>query len=359
MDIAFYVLTVIVSIATLLPIINHPHWFFRAFDFTKLQLFVAKIVLISFSLFFLDQSDVVVVLQFVLGGCLLYNGVVLYPYSSLHGVRHIKSKIDDRYSMGLLSANVYQFNTQYKAFVEIVKKQNPDIVLTMESNKTWELEMESLEKDYPNTIKVALENTYGMHFYTKLPIVEYKVNYYVASDIPSIEVKLKDKKGSEFVFIGLHPPPPSPTEEDNSLERDAELLKIAKRAKEIDLPVVVAGDFNNVSWSKSTALFKKLSKLMDAHKGRGFVSTFHANYWFFRIPIDQLFHSSTVVVTEFKALQHFGSDHFPLFSKFTIDNCDTDNCETEQLEEEEMVEIQEMIRNGEAENGNRDIIAQP
>ena len=43
----------------------------------------------------------------------------------------------------------------------------------------------------------------------------------------SIEAKLKTKDGYEFVFFGVHPPPPSPTEEKTS--KDGDLLSIAKK----------------------------------------------------------------------------------------------------------------------------------
>lgn len=361
MNVAFAILASIFGIATLLPLVNHPHWVFRAIDFAKLQLFVVKITLLALSFLFLDQNASTLIVQSALGACIVYNAIVLYPYSSLYRRWHRSPSSATGNFIGLLSANVYQFNTKFDDFIGIVEGNNPDLILTMESNQAWDDALKVLEIKYPYVVKVPLENTYGMHFYSKLEIVESKVNYYVADDIPSLEVKLTDGSGKEFVFIGVHPPPPSPTEEENSLERDAELLKIAKRVTEIELPLVVAGDFNNVSWSKSTVLFKKLSRLIDAHKGKGFVSTFHADYRLLRFPIDQLFHSVSVVVGEFKALQHFGSDHFPLFTKFAMSVCDDEmvNTETEHLVDDEKNEISEMIKDGVAESGNRDTIATP
>lgn len=57
-------------------------------------------------------------------------------------------------------------------------------------------------------------------------------HYFVADDIPSIETELKDQVDRAFSIFGIHPPPPSPTEEPTTIERDGELLCIAKKGAE-------------------------------------------------------------------------------------------------------------------------------
>jgi len=210
-------------------------------------------------------------------------------------------------------------------------------------------------KPIPTIKKVALENTYGMHFYIKLKVEDIVVNYYMSDDLPSIEAALLTENNQAFKFIGIHPPPPSPTEETTSKERDGELIVIGKQAKESNSLLVVVGDFNNVAWSKSTVLFRKLSGLQDARMGRGFLSTFHAKYKLLRFPLDLFYHSKHIVIEEFKILGDIGSDHFPLYSSFYINpDISTENKPTESLEKEVKKEAKEMIREGEKEEGNRD-----
>jgi hypothetical protein len=46
-------------------------------------------------------------------------------------------------------------------------KYNPAIFLTMESDENWEKALSVLDDDYKHSVKVALNNTYGMLLYSK------------------------------------------------------------------------------------------------------------------------------------------------------------------------------------------------
>jgi endonuclease/exonuclease/phosphatase (EEP) superfamily protein YafD len=111
----------------------------------------------------------------------------------------------------------------------------------------------------------------------------------------------------------VHPKPPAPGEDDESTERDAELVIVGRRVANASEPVVVLGDLNDVAWSRTTRLFQKVSRLVDPRKGRGFISTFHAKYPGLRYPLDHVFHSPDVRLVEMRRLPYVGSDHFPVY----------------------------------------------
>jgi endonuclease/exonuclease/phosphatase (EEP) superfamily protein YafD len=97
------------------------------------------------------------------------------------------------------------------------------------------------------------------------------------------------------------------------------LLIVAKSVRRSDLPVIVPGDLNDVAWSATTRVFRKISGLLDPRVGRGMFNSFHADYWFLRWPVDHLFHSSHFRLSAIRRLPHFGSDHFALFTELSFE----------------------------------------
>lgn len=355
MEIIYYALSTVFIIFSVLPFISNQHWIFRIFDFARIQLLVIHIIMLLLGFVLVENRSFTFWLyQALLLFFIVNSSVKLIPYTKLYpiGKRDIQTRHSE--SISILSVNVYQFNKGHKRLIDLIWEMDPDIILTMESNQEWEKSLSVLDEKYKNFKKIPYENTYGMHFYTRLKVNRMKVNYFTADDIPSVEVEMETKNKERFIFFGVHPPPPSPTEEETSKERDGELLSVAKKVRALNKPVLVVGDFNNVAWAPSSVLFRKTSKLIDPRIGRGFLSTFHADYKLFRFPIDLFFHSPNVFVDEFKTLRHVGSDHLPLYSSFFLNyESPVQEKEVEDLKEEEVPEVNKMIKEGKEERSDR------
>ncbi|RRO13438.1 endonuclease/exonuclease/phosphatase family protein [Flavobacteriaceae bacterium 14752] len=331
------------------------HWVFRNVAFAKIQLSVIQfIVIIILVAQFSYLSDISKMLSVLIVLTWLHNLFILLPYTPIYPKESRKLKTSKQV-ISFLSVNVYQYNQKYHLLIDLIKRLQPDILLTMESDKHWEKALEDVEDLFQYAKKVPQDNTYGIHFYSKLKAKSIQVNYFVADDLPSIEANLISKNGDEFMFFGVHPPPPSPTEEETSKERDADILALGKRIKKLNKPCLVIGDFNNVAWSKSSKLFKKMTQLFDPRIGRGFISTFHAKYLFFRFPIDLIFHSKSIYVQKLKTEKHINSDHFPLYGEFVIDHkAEEQLTEIEKPSNGEKESIDDMIKEGKAvESENR------
>lgn len=349
MVVIFYILFTLLILLTVFPMISSKHWLFRVCEFLKIQ----TIILILFNLclglilyFSLDESfPYGIYLLAITFLVLVYHGYHLFPFTPIYGyfqpTKNTAKKLSKK--IKVISSNVYQFNTSYQQLIDLVSKEQPDILLTMESNSDWEKALRVLEKEYPYQVKKTLENTYGMHFYSKLKIENYTIQHFVADDIPSFEITLQTEDGESFDFYGVHPPPPSPTEEETSKERDGELMSLSKRIQQREKKhVIVTGDFNNVAWADSTQRFRRLTKLIDPRFGRGLVSTFHAKYPFLRMPIDLMYHSEHIFVGMIGRLNNIGSDHYPLCFEFN-------------LYADEVIESQETIEAHDIEKQNEDI----
>ena len=175
-----------------------------------------------------------------------------------------------------------------------------------------------LEKDYPHCVKWPLDNLFGMHLYSRLPLNEAEAKYLVEDGIPSIHCKVQLPSGRQVNCHFLHPTPPVPEYSTESTPRDAELIVVAKSVQNKAEPIIVAGDLNDVAWSTTTRLFRKISGLLDPRIGRGLFNTFHAEYPLMRWPLDHLFHSRHFSVSKIKRMPYFGSDHFALFTELVL-----------------------------------------
>jgi endonuclease/exonuclease/phosphatase (EEP) superfamily protein YafD len=216
--------------------------------------------------------------------------------------------------LSVITANVLKKNRNSDALISLVKQYQPDILVTLESDKWWEDKLDVLTADMPYSIKCPLDNLYGMHVYSRLPICDEKVAYLVEDDIPSIHVSVLLRSGDKVRMYFVHPAPPSPTENTESAERDAELITIARHIGDTTQPVIVTGDLNDVAWSRTTRLFRKISGLLDPRVGRGIYNTFHVSFPFLRWPLDHIFHSPHFTLKTIHRLQSIGSDHFALYT---------------------------------------------
>lgn len=348
----FLVLSIVVVLLSLLPFIPNQHWVFRVPEFLSLQLLILHIAAIVGLGIFTDVNTLFWIVFLLQVALIIYHFYLFFRYTKFYKKRNID--VNGLKEVKIISANIYQFNKQFERFNDFIRKENPDIFLTIESNSDWEEAMRVHEKDYPHTQKITLENTYGMHLYSKIPFKEIEVHYFVADDVPSIEAHFKNENDEDFAVFFVHPPPPSPTEEANSKERDGDLLCVAKKVKEFNKPTLVIGDFNTVAWSNISKLFRKNSGLIDGRHGRGILASFHAKYWFFRAPLDLVYHSPNMFLKELDVLENVGSDHFPICCVICIDpENDSQEDEVEDISHEESQETEEIIDEGKEEESEK------
>lgn len=299
--------------ATLVPLIRRTDWWIRAFDFPRLQ--IASLGVLSLALYPLvfeaEMLDAIVLaLTGAATGWQLWR---ILPYTPLFR-KQVRSARDvsPRDTIGVVVANVLTPNRGAKKLLAEIHKADPDIILAVETDQWWQDQLAPLERDYRFTLKYPLDNLYGMHLYSRLPLKDPEIRFLVQDDIPSMHAQVVMHNGHVVEMHCLHPTPPSPTENDTSDERDAELLVVGRDLRAGNRSVIVAGDLNDVAWSDTTNLFQKISGLLDPRIGRGRLSSFHAKYWFIRWPLDHLFHSDDFTLVSMRRLAKFGSDHFPI-----------------------------------------------
>lgn len=344
-DLLLKIFSLLIILLTFLPLLKSVKWWIRVFDYPRLQKLVLHLLLMTLWVALSKELSSEILLWI---GALIISAAYLtyqvWPFTPF-GKKMIESvKYDKNKGLHILVANVYQENDQYHKTLNLVQKQDPDIVFLVETDQRWADALEKLDQIYEHSIKIPLENTYGLLFYSKLPIVRKEIHYLVDPDIPSLELDLELKNGQLITIYAIHPTPPVPGENDESTERDAEILIVGKKSKKNPKPSLVIGDLNDVAWSYTTELFLKISEMADPRRGRGTFNTFHAKIPFLRWPLDHVFLSKHFGLAALEVLPGIGSDHFPIKLKAVL----TKSNDTEVLSAngDEKKEARQKISNG-------------
>ncbi|GAB5558473.1 MAG: endonuclease/exonuclease/phosphatase family protein [Synoicihabitans sp.] len=303
-------------VGSLVPFLRHEHYLVRGWDFPRSQIWLLSLgSLLGQSVFVGWSSTLAIGVGLMAVVAWVIQSIWVYPYTPLCSKEVADASLPDRDSaLRIVTANVLQSNRSAPRLRQILKRANADVIVLLETDQWWCDQMNSLrELDYQPVLLCPQDNLYGMAVYSRLKFEAEEVEYLVSSGTPSMRMRVVLPSGRKVDCHWVHPAPPSPTENTESTERDAELIMVARRiAKSEPRPTIVAGDLNDVAWSSTTRLFRKISGLLDPRVGRGFFSSFHAKIPLVRWPLDHFFHSTHFDLNEIRRLDAFGSDHFPL-----------------------------------------------
>ncbi|WP_201978580.1 endonuclease/exonuclease/phosphatase family protein [Hymenobacter rubidus] len=339
-------------LVTVLPIFRQTAWWIRICDFPRLQI-VAGLALSLGAALALPTVHSFGHSFFVasLGVALVYQLSRIWPYTPLHRKQVADASrpaTEDEHHLSLMVANVLMYNRDASRCLGHIRHYQPDVVLAVETDDWWLSQLRRIEADYPYTCHAPLPNTYGMLVFSRLPLRQPHIRFILDPDIPSFHGSVVLPSGLPVSLHFLHPKPPAPQESKNSARRDAELLVVGKFIQERDGPTIVAGDLNDVAWSHTSELFRRLSRLLDPRIGRGLLPTFHADYKLLRWPLDHVFHSAHFRLQRLERLTHIGSDHYPIYIRLSYEpsGWQEQEAELEAADADDHEEAEEKIEEG-------------
>ncbi len=341
-------------IITLIPLIAADFWWIRIFDYPHIQLTLVTLTAIAaYFMKFEIRSWRDYAFMAVLITCFIFQFSKLYPYTPFSPLEAGKPTADVNQDSGLkiLTSNVLQKNKKSDLVIAEVKKIDPDIIVFTETDHRWLEELEAgIGSDYQFKVKAPIHNTYGMLLFSKLELIHPQLKFVVDDSIPSIHTEVRLRSGQKFQLHAVHPTPPMPQENPSSSDRDAELMKTALQTLDADLPVIVIGDFNDVAWSHTTTLFKKIGGLLDVRVGRSFYNTFDATSFIMRWSLDQIFVTEEFRVENIATGDDVGSDHFPFYAKLYLQPEHAEEQKPEPATKEQIKTARKQIREEEKEN---------
>jgi endonuclease/exonuclease/phosphatase (EEP) superfamily protein YafD len=307
--IVVFVLAALAATGTALSLVSSYRWYIRMWDFPRVALIALAVIALVLAIPVLTgwaRIGIVVAMALVIG----WQGFRIYPYTTLAKTEVAKAVINKENCISAFSFNVLQTNRDYARTIALIDREDPDIVLLLETDEQWEAALEPVIARYPHRSSAPLGNLYGLIFLSRLPVEDAEITWLIDTETPSVFATIATNAGAKFRFIGLHPRPPQPGE--NTEKRDAEIAIAARHAKLTELPVLAMGDFNDVAWSRTSQMFKRIGGYLDPRVGRGLYSTFPANLPGLRWPLDHLFMSPDFTLVDMQVLENVGSDHLPV-----------------------------------------------
>ena len=311
------ILAGLLIVVSFLPLWQTDRWWVRQWDYPRLQ--VAGLLLIAGAALWLIERERSKVFWTLIAGCGAASAwqashfmAYLPPYPKQ--VASAKNCAVGR-RISLLNANVLLTNEDYSRLLRLIDSRDPDVVLLLETGGAWAKAVRPLAERYPYRLAEPVPNTYGMILMSRLP-VEGTIRHLLQPGVPSVHGRVQLTGGEWVDFHGLHPEPPWPG--DDSGERDAELVTVGREVREAGRAAIIMGDLNDVAWSRTSRLFKKVAGMGDPRVGRGFYPTFNANYPLLRWPLDHLFVSPHFELMSIDLLGDIGSDHYPIFFRLCL-----------------------------------------
>lgn len=270
--------------------------------------------------------------------CILSISILVLGWFVSTPFYKISSKDDTTLnSLSIMSYNVRMFNHWNwiddqqipSKILGLINKQNPDVLLVQEYYKN-----DSIQLNYPyKSIKTKNANDkIGLAIFSKYPILnsgsfDFKKtsNNIIFSDI------LYKRDTIRFYNIHLQSLQINPDEE-NFGQKDSEMLLkriksgFTKQAQQTELFLeeeqlwkgksIIAGDFNNTSYSWVYDKISEDKKDAFIEAGSGFGKTFN---YFFPLRIDFILTDESTEIHTFETFPQKFSDHFPILATVSFE----------------------------------------
>jgi endonuclease/exonuclease/phosphatase (EEP) superfamily protein YafD len=309
---------------TLVSVVPSDEWWVQVLGFLRLQLLVMMTVLLLgwLVLRWPAHRRVRQGLLLGLGAGLCVQAFFLWPYLPFAPKVVPDAPADATARLRILVINVLMTNRQDARLRQVIGVARPDVLLVLEPDAWWARALRPLQPAYPYRVELPHANAYGMILYSRLPLAHTQVQNPLQHGVPSIRTRLQLPDGRQVTFFGIHPTPPIPDDAypDGVGLRGKALQQVTDAVRQNERPTIVAGDFNDVSWSSTIHQLTREAELHDVSFGRGLYNTFSARSTLMRWPLDHFFVSEPFQVVELKRLPDVGSDHFPLYIELALPN---------------------------------------
>jgi endonuclease/exonuclease/phosphatase (EEP) superfamily protein YafD len=239
----------------------------------------------------------------------IWNGAGLIPfYLGPCASAQVKEVVPNK-SLRILVANVHTENRAHQKFIDLIQREQPDLIVAIEIDRAWTGALEKIHADYPYRRTIPRSDNFGIGVYSRRKLASLEPQNIGPANVPSMVGHFVEGP-AVLTLIATHSLPPVNAE--YSRERNAQLTAIGAYVRGLTGPVVVCGDLNTTPWSPFFQDLLQSSGLRDGRSGFGIKPTWTGNRFFVCLPIDHVLVTPDITVSEFRVGGEIGSDHFPV-----------------------------------------------
>lgn len=360
------ILAVLLILLTVLPFVGVGQWYVRVWDFPRLQILIGIAIVTAAVFWWLFKTQgrrsrieagTWTTLLIVAG---IWQALHLLPFTPVWSVDVPDAKSNQNSHIRTMVVNLKYENREYQNAIDVLAATEPDLLVLMEVDAVWARRLQDLEDRYPYRFDEVRGNGLGMSLWSRYPLKNQRKRYLVSDRRVSLWATLQ-LDNQPIHVVGIHPTPPGLKDSTgesrrDSRVRDAELVIAAREiGQQESIPWIVAGDFNDVAWSHTTRLFKRLSELRDPRIGRSFLGTFPSKYPFVRVPIDHVFVSDEFQLRSMDRKYLPGSDHFAVVADFQLVPAAHNGTPEKEPDTDDQKEASELIQEGQKDAQKRGV----
>lgn len=216
------------------------------------------------------------------------------------------------HQLSILYANVLTENSDHETLRKQIAETGADVVMLVEVNQQWIADLD-LANTHPYAIALPRADNFGLGIFSRWPLAKRELD--LGLEVPVIAADVSPPGVSPIALFLLHAFPPA-----SSDAHRVNRLYLRRIAGSVHLDTdtsVVAGDFNATPFSSSFEVFSKGAWMHHVFEGGHWYSTWNARFPLFLLPIDHVFYRGALRVEEAKTLPDIGSDHWPIFTRFS------------------------------------------
>ncbi len=217
----------------------------------------------------------------------------------------------DGESLRVLSWNVLSTNRRTEDIEALIRSQDPDIIVMIETRPHFLELMPELLRDYPNYVERAAWSGNGISVLSRREDITYRLEGFGFARQPAVVASLPPgPAGREATLVAMHTLSPMPPRRASI--RDRQLAELRKWVVQQQQAVCVCGDLNITPWARAFGELQKAG-LRDSRVGAGNGASWPSVLGPLGIPIDHALTFGACAVDKRQILgAALGSDHRPL-----------------------------------------------